>query len=85
MKKNIEDDKIFSFTLSAFRTAARSITFFMQKEFSNDTGFNNWYKSKQKLMESDNNFTFFNEMRVATVHISRVMPNKKVSVSIVEP
>jgi hypothetical protein len=84
MKKNIEDDKLFGFNLSAFLTASRSITFFIQNEFSSKTGFKNWYENKQKLMGSDCSFKFFNEMRAATVHTKRVMPNKRVSDTISE-
>ena len=36
-------------------------------------------------MRSDNDFKFFNEMRVVTIHQKRVMPNKKISESILEP
>ena len=38
---NIEDDKIFSFNISAFLAAARSVTYFMQYEFNNADGFHN--------------------------------------------
>jgi hypothetical protein len=84
MKKNIEDDKLFGFNLSAFLTAARSITFFMQNEFRSKTGFMNWYENKQKLMGRECSFKFVNEMRRATVHVKRVMSDKKVSVTISE-
>jgi hypothetical protein len=43
MKKNVENDKIFSFNLSAFITAARSVTLFMQKESQNVMRFKDWY------------------------------------------
>jgi len=85
MKTNVKNDKVFSFNLSAFITAARSVTFFMQKESQNVMRFKDWYVNKQKLMDTDNDFKFLNEMRRATVHIRPVIANKKVSVSIVEP
>jgi hypothetical protein len=85
MKKNIEDDKVFSFNLSAFLTSARSVTFLMQKEYQHVLGFQDWYADKRKLMQSDNDFEFFNDLRVATVHTKAIMPNKKVTESIIEP
>lgn len=47
MKRSLEDDKIFSFNLSAFITAARSVTLLMKGEFSHATGFSTWIESKQ--------------------------------------
>ena len=85
LKRNIENDRIFGFNLSAFVTSARSVTFIMQKEFHHIIGFEDWYTNKQRLIQSDNDFKFFNELRVATVHTKALQPNKKVKVSIVEP
>jgi hypothetical protein len=46
MKESIDDDEIFSFNLSAFLTAARSISLFMQREFIRSTlRFDDWYKT----------------------------------------
>jgi hypothetical protein len=84
MKRSLEDDRVFSFNLSAFITAARSVTCFMDKEFKHATGFDKWRESKQEVIQSDV-FKFFKEMRRATVHINRIKPNKRVSISIVEP
>jgi hypothetical protein len=85
LKINIEDDRIFSFNLSAFVTAARSVTLLMKKEFCHTAEFEDWYVNKQRLIESDNDFKFFNQLRVATVHTSTLRPNKKISMRIVEP
>ena len=84
MKRNMENDKPFIFNLSAFVTSARSVSFFMQKQYGGHK-FSEWYKKKQKLFDSDNDFKFFNELRVATVHTKALLPNKRVSVSIMEP
>ena len=83
MKRTLEDDKVFSFNLSAFVTAARSVTMIMNVEFVHVTGFKGWYENKQEIIQSDD-FDFFNKMRKATVHINRVKPNKKVSLAIFE-
>jgi hypothetical protein len=85
MKSNIEVDKIFSFNLSAFLTSARSVTYIMQKEFNHVKEFGRWYITKKEVISSDADFKFFNDMRVATVHTNPIMPNKKVSISIIEP
>ena len=69
----------FGFNLSAFVTSARSVTFLMRKEFQHVVGFEDWYTNKQKLMQSDNDFKFFNELRVATVHTQALHPKKSKS------
>jgi hypothetical protein len=85
LKGSIEDDRIFSFNLSAFVTASRSVTLIMQKDFQHDPTFCDWHAGKLRSIESDNDFKFFNQLRVATVHTHTLRPNKKVGVSIVEP
>jgi hypothetical protein len=85
MKRNIENDKLFSFNLSAFVTSARSVSFIMQKQYSGHKKFSEWYKKEQNSFNCDNDFKFFNEMRVATVHTKALLPNKRVSVCIIEP
>jgi hypothetical protein len=84
MNRTLEDDKIYSFNLSAFISAARSVIFFMQKEFKHIPGFVSWYKGKEESMRSDPDFKFFLEMRNTTIHVSRVTPNKKVTIGIFE-
>ena len=43
MKESVEENNVFGYNLSAFLTAARSVTLFMQKEYSDKIGFDNWY------------------------------------------
>lgn len=50
LKRNIEDDRIFSFNLSAFVAAARSVTLLMQKEFKHTPKFEDWYTNKQRFL-----------------------------------
>jgi hypothetical protein len=82
MKDNLDSRKPFGFNLSAFLSAARSVTFIMRKEFSRTTWFKGWYDNKLRRMDSD--FRFFNDMRVATIHRKPVIPAKRVSVTIKE-
>jgi hypothetical protein len=85
MKESVEENNVFGYNLSAFLTAARSVTLFMQKEYSDKIGFDNWYKNKQRQMQADKEFKFFNRLRRATVHVNPVSHHKAISVSIVEP
>ena len=81
----MEENNVFGYNLSAFLTFARSVTLFMQEEYSDKIGFDNWYKDKQRQMQSDKEFKFFNRLRRATVHVNPVSHHKAISVSIVEP
>jgi hypothetical protein len=56
----------------------------MQVEFAHVPEFCSWYKNKQKSMLSKGDFSFFNEMRVATVHFNCVKPKIKVTIGIFE-
>lgn len=62
----------FRYNLSAFLSAFRSITLFMQKEFNSVDGFTSWYKIKQSQMMSDKILKFFNEQRVQTIHVQPI-------------
>ncbi len=57
MKKSFQDDELFSFNLSSFVEAARSITFHMQKQYGKKEGFgkpngNEWYSAKVAEMSA---------------------------------
>jgi len=85
MHSNKDTDKIFIFVLNAFLSAARSVTFIMQSEFSDRKNFRSWYITKQDSMFHDKNFCFFNKLRRMTVHHESIIPNKNVVVYILEP
>jgi len=68
MKENIENEKQFCWFLSAFLQAARSITFFMQRQFGKVSGFPEWYCKRQTEMIADEDMTYLNKARVETVH-----------------
>jgi len=68
MKKNYSDDRLFGYNLSAFLSAARSITFYLQTQYKKQDGFSNWYERKQQIMSSDLELEFFNKARVEAVH-----------------
>jgi hypothetical protein len=59
MKVNLNNPEILGYNLSAFITAARSITYFMQKEYDSTPNFESWYKTKQQEMIDDPVCQFF--------------------------
>jgi hypothetical protein len=67
-KALFENDDEFSYSISAFLSAARSITFYMQKQYGRCYGFPDWYSRKQVYMLADDDFNFLNNARVETIH-----------------
>lgn len=68
MKKVFQDDEVFSFNLSSFVEAARSITLHMQKQYGMKEGFgkkdgNEWYGSKVAEMSKQPNLRFLIKAR----------------------
>jgi hypothetical protein len=72
MKQTANDWMLFKFHLSAFLSAARSITLVMQKEYAHEAGFESWYGRQQEEMRKDGLLTFFNNLRVTSIHIKQV-------------
>ncbi|MDD5510536.1 MAG: hypothetical protein PHI12_06995 [Dehalococcoidales bacterium] len=68
MKQTFEDDDCFSYNLSAFLSAARSITYHMQKQYKRRSGFTEWYCQKQIGMSADSELQYLNNARVENVH-----------------
>ena len=68
MKENIEDRQKFKYNLSAFLSAARSVTFVLQDEFSKNRDFDEWYYKKQMKMKRDELLKFFNKKRISVIH-----------------
>ena len=59
---------IFPYYLSAFLSALRSVTMYLQKQYAHDTRFASWYPQKQAEMEADSILKMLNKKRVAVVH-----------------
>lgn len=68
MKQAFEDDDKFAFNLSAFLSAARSITWYMQKQYVCRKGFSEWYSPIVKKMSGDPELTYLNEARAEDIH-----------------
>ena len=67
-KEHYQEDDEFSYFLSAFLSAARSITFYMQKQYGKHSGFPKWYCEEQTRMVADADLKYLNEARVEDVH-----------------
>ena len=68
LKQLFEDDDEFAYNLSAFLSAARSITFYMQKQYKHRDGFAEWYCRKQIEMSADEELKYLNNARVEDIH-----------------
>jgi hypothetical protein len=81
LKVNIINVSKFKYNLSAFLSAIRSVTFFLQKECGHLPGFKEWYSEKQESMKKDPCMTFFNEKRISEIHIQRNPLRKETKVT----
>jgi len=70
---SFENDEEFYWNLNAFLSAARSITFYMQKQYRHEAGFAEWYCRHQIQMKADPELDYLNCARVDTVH-TEVVP-----------
>jgi hypothetical protein len=82
MKDKQSDRDAFKYNLSAFLSAARSVTLIMQKEFDKVVGFKDWYVDKQHHMESDNTMKLLNNKRIMTIHQQPIQPRAHVDVAL---
>lgn len=57
------DSTILGYELNAFLSAARSVTFLVQKEFAAVPGFDAWWKSERARLAADDAARFFLELR----------------------
>nr|CBH38659.1 hypothetical protein BSM_21360 [uncultured archaeon] len=72
MEQTLEDDKEFYYNLSAFLAAARSITYYMQKQYRHRNGFSKWYCPKQIDMEADPELKYLNKARAEAIHTETI-------------
>jgi hypothetical protein len=57
------DRNSFGYELNAFLTAARSVTFLLQKEMARVPGFSEWWDGQRRLLSGDPAAAFFLELR----------------------
>jgi len=73
----------FRYVLTAFLAASRSITLIMQKEFSKEVGFKDWYKQKQTEMRNNSTLKYLDRQRDISLHEHPVLQCSIISV--IEP
>lgn len=81
LRRVSSDPDKFRYELTAFLSANRSITLIMQKEFSEKTGFPEWYEKKQCEMMRNPTLKYLNTQRVITFHIRPVISRPVTSVA----
>jgi hypothetical protein len=60
---------VFPYYLSAFVSALRSVTYYMQKQYAHDSRFAAWYASKQEEMRRDPVLKLLHDKRNTALHI----------------
>lgn len=63
---------------------ARSVTFYLQREYHRKTNFDRWYSEKQEVIKNDPIFRFFKDKRNYVLHEGPAGVHKVVSVVIEE-
>jgi hypothetical protein len=59
---------LFPFHFSAFLSALRSVTFYLQAQFKGNTSFEVWYQQKQQELRNDPLMRMLKEMRDEALH-----------------
>jgi len=59
---------LFPFHFSAFLSALRSVTFYLQAQFRGDADFEKWYEQKQQELRNDPLMRMLKEMRDEALH-----------------
>lgn len=65
---------VFSYFLSAFVSAARSVTWIMRSEYAKIAGWEQWYQSKQVIDEERALLKLFNDLRVRSEKSEPLLP-----------
>jgi hypothetical protein len=82
MAANQNQREQFKYCLSAFLSAAQSVTWFIQKEYDKTAGFKSWYEQQRERMKSDETMRALHDKRVLTTHREPLAPHANVSVTI---
>jgi hypothetical protein len=59
----LRNPSFFAYNLNAFLSAARSVTFLLQKEMSGVPNFTDWWEQQQEVLRKDECARFFHELR----------------------
>jgi hypothetical protein len=82
MENEQADRDTFKYNLSAFLSAARSVTCYMQKEFARVPDFEEWYATEQEAMQRDPVMPFFLKARNRTLHQEYVPTRARIRVDV---
>ena len=63
----------FDYELNAFLSAARSVTFFLQKEMDRVSGFSSWWTRRQEMMRQDDAMRYFKGLRNRSQKRGRIL------------
>jgi hypothetical protein len=85
LKEKQSERDVFRYNLSAFLSAARSVTLVMKKEFNKAPGFKEWYEKAEGAMKKDTDMKLFVEKRNITLKESPAKPKARVDVIIEVP
>jgi hypothetical protein len=82
MREHQTDAAVFRYNLSAFVSAARSVTLMMQSEFAKRAGFTKWYVPKRRDMVVDLLMKDLNNRRTTTIHKESIAFHPRVELNI---
>ena len=82
MKQFFEDDDAFAYNLSAFLSAARSITWYMQKQYKHRQNFDEWHRQKQIKMSADPELRYLRDARNEDVKTEPILTGATREVSL---
>lgn len=69
MFANRNNSRVFPYYLSAFVSALRSVTYYLQKQYAHDPRFKEWYAKKQEQMKADAVLRLLHDKRNTALHI----------------
>jgi len=72
MIATVNNTRIFPFNLSAFLSALRSTTFYLQVQYGHEQRFADWYGRAQEKMKNDPVLKMLTELRRQAVHLKPV-------------
>ena len=82
MDSNCKSFPDFDYYVSAFISAARSVTWIMKSEYKEKAGWEEWYKSRKPRNVDDEFLKAMNELRVRSVKTTPVQTNIRVTLDI---
>src|SRR5450759_5831535 len=76
-RRHVDDEPTFRSCINSFLSAARSVTFVMQKESGGSSELAEWYAEQQGKLTTNPLMRFFNDRRIHSIHVGAVKLDKK--------